>query len=73
MSQIKEEQAFTQQKITEVENSVACSSQQIIAQMQAMFNKMQSNMEQTVQSLVNDPDKRQRTEISKADPFTPKA
>ena len=73
MSRIKEEQAFTQQKITEVENSVACSSQQIIAQMQAMFNKMQSNMEQTVQSLVNDPDKRQRTEISKADPFTPKA
>lgn len=73
LGQVREEQAFTQKKLAEVETSVAASSQQIIAQMQSMFTKMQANMELTVQSLVNDPDKRQRTEPAKTDPFAPKA
>ena len=73
LGQVREEQAFTQKKLAEVETSVAASSQQIIAQMQSMFTKMQANMELTVQSLVNDPDKRQRTEPGKTDPFAPKA
>jgi hypothetical protein len=38
-----------------------------------MFTKMQSNMEQTVQALINDPEKRQRTEPNKTDPFAQKA
>ena len=73
LGHVREEQAFTQKKLAEVETSVAASSHQIIAQMQSMFSKMQANMEQTVQSLVNDPEKRQRTEPAKADPFAPKA
>ena len=51
---------------------MASNGQQIIAQMQNMFTKMQANMEQTVQALVNDPDKRQKTE-AKNDPFAKKA
>eukprot|EP00435_Cladocopium_sp_Y103_P051940 s515_g16.t1 len=73
MGQMKEEQAFTQKKLQEVETSVASNSQQIITQMQNMFSQMQSNMEQTMMSLVNDPEKRQRTEPPKNDPFGPKA
>jgi hypothetical protein len=73
MSQVREEQAFTQKKLADVEASVAGSGQQIIEHMQTMFTKMQSNMEQTVQALINDPEKRQRTEPNKTDPFAQKA
>ena len=72
MNQVREEQAFAQKKLADVEASVAGSGQQIIEHMQTMFSKMQANMEQTVQTLINDPDKRQRTESSRADPFAPK-
>ena len=72
LGQVREEQAFTQKKLAEVESTVANNGQQIIAQMQNMFTKMQANMEQTVQALVNDPDKRQKTE-AKNDPFAKKA
>ena len=72
LGQMREEQAFTQKKIAEVETSVASNGQQIIAQMQNMFTQMQANMEQTVKTLVNDPDKRQKTE-GKNDPFAQKA
>ena len=72
LGQVREEQAFTQKKLAEVESTVASNGQQIIAQMQNMFTKMQANMEQTVQALVNDPDKRQKTE-AKNDPFAKKA
>ena len=68
LGQVKEEQSFAQKKLSEVEASVAGCSQQIISQMQSMFQQMQSSMEVTVQALVNDPDKRQRTE-QKNDPF----
>eukprot|EP00435_Cladocopium_sp_Y103_P058103 s1265_g20.t1 len=73
MNQVREEQVFTQKKLAEVEASVAGSGQQIIDHMQAMFSKMQANMEQTVSALINDPEKRQRTEPPKNDPFGPKA
>ena len=73
MNHVREEQAFTQKKLADVEASVAGSGQQILDHMHTMFSKMQASMEQTVQALVNDPEKRQRTEPSKSDPFTPKA
>ena len=66
INQVREEQAFAQKKLADVEASVAGSGQQIIEHMQTMFSKMQANMEQAV------PDKRQRTESSRADPFAPK-
>ena len=72
MNQVREEQAYTQKELADVDASVAGSGQQIIEHMQTMFSKRLANMEQTVQTLIHDPDKRQRTESCRADPFAPK-
>ena len=66
--QLKEEQQFTRQKITEVESSVAAGNQTLISQMQAMMAKMQTDI---IQSIA-DPDKRQKKE-EKHDAFSTKS
>ena len=53
MAQVKDEHAFTRQKMQEVENAVSSSSQQIMSQMQNLFTSMQSNIEQTVAKVVS--------------------
>ena len=78
ISAFKEEQAFTRQKIHEVESSVAASSQTMIQQMQGLFSQMQQSLETTISNKLtvremdtNEKDKRQRThdDTSKVDPF----
>ena len=81
ISAFKDEQAFTRQKIHEVETSVAASSQAMIQQMQGLFTQMQQSIETTITNKLaaregdpNEKDKRQRThESSKADPFASKS
>ena len=74
----KDEQAFTRQKIHEVESSVAASSQTMIQQMQGLFAQMQQNIETSITNKlairdadINDKDKRQRIhdDTSKQDHF----
>ena len=71
MSQMKQEQSFTRQKLQEVEVSVASSGQAIIQQMQSMFATMQTNLEKTVQqSMCDNAEKRPRIEEpDRHDPF----
>ena len=52
MAQVKDEHAFTRQKMQEVETAVSPSSQQIMNQMQSLFTSMQSNIEQTVVKVI---------------------
>lgn len=75
MSQMKQEQTFTRQKLLEVEASVATSGQAIIQQMQSMFATMQSSLEKTVQqSMSVEAEKRPRLDdSSRNDPFSTKA
>ena len=81
ISAFKDEQAFTRQKINEVETSVAASGQAMIQQMQGLFTQMQQSIETTITNKLAardgdlvEKDKRQRThESSKADPFASKS
>ena len=75
MSQMKQEQSFTRQKLQEVEASVATSGQAIIQQMQSMFATLQSSLEKTVQqSMSVEAEKRPRLDdSSRNDPFCTKS
>lgn len=75
ITQMKDEQQFTRQKLKEVEGSVAASGTAIISQMQQMFQTMQASLEQTVmQRMTHETDKRPRTEeVPKGDPFATKS
>ena len=77
----KDEQAFTRQKIHEVESSVSASSQAMMQQMQGLFAQMQQSIETTITNKLacrdtelGEKDKRQRTENpTKIDPFASKS
>eukprot|EP00438_Fugacium_kawagutii_P006169 Skav207457 [mRNA] locus=scaffold3545:140399:144364:+ [translate_table: standard] len=76
LESMKSEQAFTKQKIAEVETTVNASSHAIIEKMSAMFKEMDSNMRATMQAYGthNDPEKRARVdEMPKHDAFATKA
>lgn len=81
LTAFKDEQAFTRQKIHEVESSVAASSQAMIQQMQGLFTQMQQNIESTITNKLalrdgeaNEKDKRPRThDVTKTDPFASKS
>eukprot|EP00438_Fugacium_kawagutii_P014142 Skav221297 [mRNA] locus=scaffold1920:293158:299702:- [translate_table: standard] len=72
---MKDEQAFTKQKMMEMETTMNNSSQAIIGQMQNMFKTMQANLESTLTQQLSlnqmDPEKRARLEGKepKHDPF----
>eukprot|EP00438_Fugacium_kawagutii_P019037 Skav208704 [mRNA] locus=scaffold42:439639:444144:- [translate_table: standard] len=52
LAQLKEEQAFARQKITEVESSVVASGQTVIQTMQTMMQSMQQNLEASMKQIV---------------------
>eukprot|EP00438_Fugacium_kawagutii_P000152 Skav223602 [mRNA] locus=scaffold493:442399:446367:+ [translate_table: standard] len=74
---MKSEQAFTKQKIAEVESSVTSNSQAIIAKMGDMFKEMDTSFRQALQnmsSVDHDPEKRARVgDVPKHDPFASKS
>eukprot|EP00438_Fugacium_kawagutii_P008187 Skav214681 [mRNA] locus=scaffold923:733843:738186:- [translate_table: standard] len=70
LAQVRVEQEFTKAKITEVEQSVAASSQNIVQQMQQMFAKMEQSMTNKMEQTMSS-EKRPRLDDKeeKKDPF----
>lgn len=70
VQQVKDEQSFTRTKLAEFESSVTASNQAVLTQMQSMFQTMEKNMRELVQSQ-NDSEKRPRVgDVPKVDPFS---
>ena len=51
--QMKEEQSFARQRLTDIESTVAQSSTAVVSQVQAMMQQMQSNLECSMKQLVS--------------------
>eukprot|EP00435_Cladocopium_sp_Y103_P019400 s1438_g4.t1 len=79
LAQMRQEQVFAKQKISEVEASVVQSSQTVIQTMQAMMTQMQSNLEASMKQMIAkdshaEEAKRPRSDQgSRVDPFANKA
>ena len=52
LTQLKEEQSFTRQKIIDVESNVVSSGQSVIQTMQSMMTQMQSSLEASMRQMI---------------------
>eukprot|EP00438_Fugacium_kawagutii_P024310 Skav232887 [mRNA] locus=scaffold5953:11724:16241:+ [translate_table: standard] len=80
LHQLKAEQQFTKQKLTEMEQAMSASNQTILQQMKHMFQTMEQSMSSKMDQALAathplDPEKRARTENAepKHDPFSGKS
>eukprot|EP00438_Fugacium_kawagutii_P021184 Skav201581 [mRNA] locus=scaffold152:211979:216484:+ [translate_table: standard] len=84
LAMVRDEQAFANQKLQEVESSVVQSSHSVIKTMQGMFTQMQSTLEQSMkqsieasmQAFTNDVDENKRArvgDVPRTDVFSTKS